>query len=237
VFVVQLGGQPVSRAESGRETARESATLRTTNVTSLQDTLPPAAAPSAALTLHAGFATVAIAELARRAQVAEQAAALAAPDMTPDAVVATLQQHNLPLDAIRFLAQALPPRDRVRWASRCVRAASGEALEPGDAEALRLADAWVEHPTEDIRREAHAAAEAREFASPASWVAMAVFWSDGSMSPPQAPAVPADPAYAGQAAAGAVMLAAVVDPPEKAPERHQQFITWGREAGVSAPDK
>jgi pSer/pThr/pTyr-binding forkhead associated (FHA) protein len=237
VFVVQLGGQPVSRTESGRETARESATLRTTNVASVQDTLPPAAAPSASLTLGTGFATVPIAELARRAQVGEQAAALAADDLAPDAVVATLQQHDLPLDAIRFLAQALPPRDRVRWAARCVRAASGDALEPGDAEALCLADAWVDNPAEDVRRAAHAAAEAREFASPASWVAMAVFWSDGSMSPPQAPVVPADPAYAGQAAAGAVMLAAVVNPPEKAAERHQQFISWGREASGPAPSK
>lgn len=232
LFVVQLGSQPVPPSASVRETARESATLRRTSAAPVHDTLPPA--PPAHLTLGAGFATEAVGELARRAQIGEQAVDMVAADMTPDAVVAALEQHQLPLDAIRFLAQALPPRDRVRWAARCVRAASGDALAPGDAAALRVADAWVDDPTEEARRAAHAAAEAGEFSSAASWVAMAVFWSDGSMAPPQAPAVPADPAYAGQAAAGAVMLAAVVDPPEKAPERHQQFIAWGREAGVPA---
>ncbi len=232
VFVVQLGGQPVAPGQSARETARESATLRSTGVAAVPDPLPPPAGPSAALTLGEGLDPLPVVELARRAQVGEQAAALAADGLAPDAVVAAFQQHELTLDAIRFLAQALPPRDRVRWASRCVRAASGDALDPGDAEALRLAEAWVDDPTEEARRAAHAAAEAREFASAASWVAMAVFWSTGSMAPPQAPTVPADPAYAGQAAAGAVMLAAVVDPPEKAAERHQQFIAWGREAGL-----
>ena len=54
------------------------------------------------------------------------------------------------------------------------------------------------------------------------------------MAPPQAPVVPADPAYAGQAAAGAVMLAAVAAAPEKAAERHQQFICLG--SGIRCPD-
>lgn len=234
VFVAQLGGQPVPPEVSARETARGTASLQNTGAVAASDTLPLPTETLAALTLGQGFIPLSAAELARRAQVGEQAVALAADGTAPDAVVAALQQHELPLDAIRFLAQALPPRDRVRWAARCVRAVSGEALAPGDAEALRLADAWVDDPTEEVRRAAHAAAEAREFASAASWVAMAVFWSTGSMAPPQAPVVPADPAYAGQAAAGAVMLAAVVDPPEKAAERHQQFIAWGREAGAPA---
>ncbi len=228
LFVVQLGGQPVSLAETKRDTAL----VRTTDVT------PPPAAPSpvakslTGLPIGQGFAAIPVAELAKRAQVGEPALALAAAQVTPEAYLAALQDHELPLDALRFLAQALPERDRVRWAARCVRSTSGDALDASDAEALRLAEAWVDNPSEDARRAAHASAEAREFVSAASWVAMAVFWSDGSMAPPQAPVVPADPAYAGQAAAGAVMLAAVAAAPEKAAERHQQFIAWGLESGV-----
>src|SRR5687768_947309 len=67
------------------------------------------------------------------------------------------QQH---LDAVRFLAHALPKREAVWWACLCARQVCGaEAPAPMTA-ALGAAEKWVAEPSEDHRRAALPAAEA-----------------------------------------------------------------------------
>jgi hypothetical protein len=53
---------------------------------------------------------------------------------------------------------------------------------------------------------------------------MAAFWSEGSIAPEDAPAVPPADNLTAKAVAGAVMLAAVQAQPEKANDKYLFFI-------------
>jgi hypothetical protein len=61
---------------------------------------------------------------------------------------------------------------------------------------------------------------------------MAVFFSEGSsIAPPELTAVPAPPQVAQKIAAAGIILA-VVEEPEKAPERYQRCLHFGLEAAI-----
>ena len=98
------------------------------------------------------------------------------------------KQHFL--DAVRFLAHALPKREAVWWACVCARqVADGKEPAPVKA-ALAAAEKWVADPSEDNRATAMPAARRPSWATPAGCAAMAAFWSGGSLAPPKAPVVP-----------------------------------------------
>jgi predicted component of type VI protein secretion system len=140
-------------------------------------------------------------------------------------LVEQLQQRGHFIPALRFLAYALPKRCAVWWVCQCVRQASGDAIKPEDLTALDTAETWVKDPTEDNRRAAMAMAEKQKHASAACWANVGAFWSGGSMAPPASPVIPPGDDLTGKAIYGAVQLAAVAQQPEKAPEKHKQFIT------------
>lgn len=127
------------------------------------------------------------------------------------------------IDAIRFLAHALPPREVAWWA--CLAARSVHTDGPAaHLKALEAAEAWVYHPDEEHRRAAMAAAASVENDAPARWAALAAAWTGGSLAPPEAPVVPPGETLAAQAGAGAVLLAAVRNGPERAAEHHRRSI-------------
>ena len=84
-------------------------------------------------------------------------------------------------------------------------------------------------PSDDNRRACWPAAEAAEIGSPAGCTAMAAFFSGGSLSLPNLPAVPPGEEFTGRMAAGALMLAAVMKEPEKAAEKYAAFLRTGLE--------
>lgn len=130
-------------------------------------------------------------------------------------------------DAVRFLARVLPKREAAWWACICTRGVLGPEAPPVAVQALAAAEQWVYKPTEANRRLAEAAAQATAFDSPASWAAMAAFWSEGSMVPEDAPAVPPADNLTAKAVAGAVMLAAVIGQPASIQEKYRFFLTQG----------
>lgn len=153
------------------------------------------------------------------------------PEATPGAFFDALIAGEAWLDAVRFLAHALPRPEAVGWACTCVR----EVAPPGeDLPGTRAAEAWLREPSDENRRAAMAVAENLEFAGPDAWTAVAAFWADGSMTPPDAPAVPPGEELTGHAAAGAVMLAAVQSEPEKATEKQRRFLALGVEIANGA---
>jgi hypothetical protein len=133
-------------------------------------------------------------------------------------------------DAVRLLAHALPKREAVWWALQCAREAAGSEPPPNVAAALAATDAWVNSPTEENRRATQLAYEAAELGTPAGCAALAAFMSGGSMAPPNVPTVPPGEFITAHAASGAVMLAAVIKEPEKAPEKYERFLAKGVEA-------
>ena len=167
------------------------------------------------------------AEICRDLQLEGEAAGLLREEQTPAAFLDLLIKHQQYVAAIQFLAHALPKREAVAWASQCVRNAGLEPLDDKSKAALEAADQWVLDPTEPNRRTAHAAAEAVGYGTPAGCAALAAFLSGGSLGPAHVPEIPPAPTLTAQAAAGGILLAAVLKEPEKAPDKQRDFLRRG----------
>jgi len=168
-------------------------------------------------------------EAAERAALSDAARALLEPQASPQTYLAALTRAGLHADAVRFLAQALPPREAVWWACVCTRTTRSpdRSDHPDNGAAQQAAESWVYEPTEKNRRLAMDCASRTDFQSPSAWSAVAAFWSGGSLAPPDLPDVPPAPHLCGTAVAGAVILAAVRQDPERAPERFDRFLRQG----------
>ena len=173
-------------------------------------------------------ATVTARDICQHFDLEEEAQPLLSDDQTPEELLELLLEHEHFADAARLLANRLPKREAVWWACRCVRRIAGNEPADADTQALEAAEQWVMEPNEDHRRATMPLAEALEFGTPASWAAVAAFWSEGSLAPPDAPDVPPDEHLAAKAVAGAVILAAVLNEPEKAGEKYQGFFGEGK---------
>jgi hypothetical protein len=142
----------------------------------------------------------------------------------PSLAVGRLTQVGLLIEAARICAHALPARERVWWAARCVRATATGEIPAADQQACRLGEDWVRRPTDGTRRAAMDQAQATGFASAEAWVAVAAFWSGDSMAPSDQPKVAPAPHLAGSAVVGAVILASVRHHPDRQPDRLRRFI-------------
>jgi hypothetical protein len=172
------------------------------------------------------------AEVAPRAELEPAALALLDPALDPAQFLAKLVAKKLLIDAIRFLAQALPHREAVWWALQCVRTTPLTA--PTDGELLALAERWVRAPDDAAGRAAFAAAEKAGFKSGACWVGVSAFWSGPSIAPPGVATLPPAPELAGKAASGAILLAAVAEKPQEVAKRQLKFLELGQAVAAGA---
>jgi len=129
-------------------------------------------------------------------------------------------------DAVHFLAHGLPKREAIWWAYLCADTCILDEYQILSTEVLDLIKMWIYSPKEETRRKIEPFPEKLHFQSPASWVALAVFWSGGSITAKDTPVVlPADYLYA-KGVSGSVMLSAVHIPSE-INKRYQQFLERG----------
>ena len=166
-------------------------------------------------------------EICSRFPLTDEARAILQPDLPAEAFVDRLCTAGLWIDAVRFLAHALPKREAVWWGCLASRAALSEAPHAAACGAVEAAEAWVYRPNEDNRRAAMAAATAAGNDNPAGWAARGAFWSGGSLAPTEGPVVPPAETLTGTAVAGAISLAAVQQEPEHAPGKYRLFIVQG----------
>jgi uncharacterized protein DUF6931 len=166
------------------------------------------------------------AEICARFELSGPAAALPRDGLSPTAFLERLIEARHILDALSFLAHALPKREAVGWAARCARLAGGPKS-PEQQTALEAVERWRLEPSEELRRAAMAAAEKAQLNNPAGCAALAVFFTGGSLAPPDVPVVPPGEGLTARAVAGAVLMAAVVSEPEKAEEKYQRFLEQG----------
>lgn len=166
-------------------------------------------------------------EVCQRFTLEDEARQLLQDNLSAQQFLELLIEHEQFLDATRFLAHALPKRDAIRWACLCLRSLAATEDRPENLAALQAAETWLAEPSEANRRAAMQAAEILEFHTPASWAAVAVFWSEGSLAPPDVPPVPPGEHLTAVAAAAAVTLAAVLTEPEKAADKYKTFLAQG----------
>ncbi|MCI0458617.1 MAG: hypothetical protein L0Z62_16770 [Gemmataceae bacterium] len=167
------------------------------------------------------------AEVCKALPLGDKARELLRDPLTPAQYLQLLMDNQQYLDAVRFLAHALPRREAVWWACLCARSSSGPNSAPAVRAALQAAEKWVADPTEDNRRPSMAAAEAATLETPAGCAAAAAFWSGGSLAPPNLPEVPPPEGLTARGVTGAILLAAVFTEPEKAIEKQRTFLTQG----------
>ena len=158
---------------------------------------------------------------------------LLTPDINAEAYVQLLIQQQQYLDAIRVLAFGLPPVDAIRWACGCARQDAGANPPDKVSAALQSVEKWLADPSDENRRSAMTSAREADFSTPAGSAALAVFFSGGSISPPDMPAVEPDPSMTPNSIAGSVLLAAAQKEPEKAPEKYPVFLAEGLKLAAS----
>lgn len=122
-------------------------------------------------------------------------------------------------EAVRVAAHALPKRHAVWWACLCTRAMPMAPSVPEVDTALLAAERWVMAPGEAHRRAGMDIAQRIGFQHAESWLAMAAFWSGGSMAPLDHPPVLPPDHLTGVAVVSAIVLAAARQRPEQASRR------------------
>ncbi len=174
------------------------------------------------------------ANVARAAQLGDDAAKALRPGLGSREYVAALLAASLFRDAVRFVAFALPRREAVWWALLCAREAAGDAPPPAVRAALDATDTWVRHPGDEQRRAAMAAAKTAEFSTSAGCAGLAAFLSGGSLSVPGQPDVPPGPFECAKAAFGAVAVAAIGTDAKTANDRYRRYVEQGLHIGEGA---
>ncbi len=168
-------------------------------------------------------------EVCRAAELEDDAVALLGDGEQPRAFLEALIAAGNHVAAVRFLAYALDTRPAVWWAWVCARRAHGETPPPIIQTALDATKAWIAEPSDAKRRATMASAEAADFGTPAGCAGLAAFFCGDSLAPPGAEPVAPGEFMAAQAIASSVILAAVIDPPEQAEERFQEYLRQGLE--------
>ncbi len=138
-----------------------------------------------------------------------------------------LLKNNFYPDAIKFLAKALPVREAIWWAYLCSSQTEINTANEDALAALDIAEKWVYQPDEILRRTAEAIAKKLNYKTASSWLATAIFWSNGSITPPDNLPVIAPDYLASYAVAGAIMLAAAFNKTNPIKENYQRYLQQG----------
>lgn len=130
-------------------------------------------------------------------------------------------------EAVKFVAFSLPRREGVWWAWVTAKRAAGAEAPPPIKASLDATERWIAQPTDANRRTAFDLAQAAELGTPAGCAGAAAFFAGDSIAPPNVGAVPPGPYDCNKMIANAVILAAVIKEPEKAPEKFVQSLQQG----------
>lgn len=172
------------------------------------------------------------AEIAARFELSPEARALLRPDLAPKAYFDLLVRGGLCKDALRFTARWLSKREAVWWGCLCAWDRDRPEPEESRDRALRAAVRWVLDPSEENRQAARAVGKTAGAGTPAGGVALAAFYSGGSMSYLDLPAVEPPEDLTAQTIASAVSLAAHLGKPSQHDARLRQFLRLGLEVAL-----
>jgi hypothetical protein len=167
-------------------------------------------------------------EICQGLRLTEAATKLLQPEHTPAEFLTVLQTERQFTTAVEFLAFALPRRDAVWWACLCLGKVGGTALSEAEATALNAAVRWVLEPNETRRQAAQTPGLKAGMAQPGGAVAMAAFWSGGSMMPPDSPTkVAPPPNMLPQMVSSSILRAALLVEPSRRTHCYRDFLALG----------
>ena len=155
--------------------------------------------------------------LVERSGLPDDAKPLVATATDGASLVQALAGNGKPVEALRVIAAALPPREGVWWAWVSARHASQLAAAdrqppPAVSAALAAVERWISNPDDDARRAAWSAGERAGLETAVGCTAAAVFLTSGSVAPPDVPPVPPPAGVDRMLVGNAVALAAASDP-------------------------
>ena len=175
---------------------------------------------------------------ARGIEFEDEAVAGMAATLSAEQFLHWLIEQELYVEAIRYLAHALPAREAVWWACVSARRSLGGEPWPEDVAALEAAEAWVFKPQDDdLRRAAMQAAQATDLQSAAALAAVACFFSGGSIAPPEAEPEPPGEHLCSTMAASAVLYAVTRGADERAPDRYRMLLDMGLDIAAGGSGK
>jgi hypothetical protein len=169
-----------------------------------------------------GAATAA--EICAHFELKEEAKKLLRDGMDPQAFVAALIENKKYLDAMAFMAHALPVREGIWWGCLCMQHALGDDLNPADRAAATAAIQWVMQPSEENRAAAKAPAASADPMSPAGALATAASLTGGSIHPPELPFKPPPPFAPQGAVARAVKVASLKGEPAAIAKTQRSYV-------------
>lgn len=159
--------------------------------------------------------------------IEENAFDLLSPDLTPAEYLNKLLEKGYFADSIVFLAHALPKREAIWWACLCSKAVMNRNSRADDLASQAISEKWVYEPDEKKRRMCGTLAEKGEYKSAQNWTAAAVFWSGGSITKEEDPAMEPAPFLYAHAVSGAILNAVGASEADDIDTQFQEFINSG----------
>jgi hypothetical protein len=127
--------------------------------------------------------------------------------------------------ALNLMALSLPKREAIWWGYVCLEKQDSLMKDTQTQSVMQLIEAWVRHPDDDKRRTAKKMADHFDCYTAPSWLAMAIFWSGGSIAPLGQFEVEAKPFMAGHAVFNAISM--VVESDVDCVNLQKQYLKQG----------
>jgi len=166
-------------------------------------------------------------EVCARFYLDDKVRKLLQPGMAPREFIDLLLERKQYLDAMDFIAHALPAQDAIWWGCLCLQHVSGEKLEPWEKQAAKSAVQWLLEPSEANRVAAKRPADVLGPASPAGALAAATHQTGGSIGPPDGPVIPPTPYSTNRAVALSVKVGSTKGDPSRTPITQRSLVELG----------
>lgn len=196
------------------------------------ETKSEAAAPAVVATAAATGAALGLVRICSYLDFGADIKALANTASTADILIDKLVAEEKFQDAIKLRAYLLDKRQAVWWGCFCCREELDGRLPSEQVEAVDAAALWVEDPSESNRRAAETKAAELNYSGPGATLGLSAFWSNGSLAPEGSPDVDPDERLTAQGVTAALIAAAYLADPIKAPDRFRTFLEHGKDIAV-----
>jgi hypothetical protein len=166
--------------------------------------------------------TLPVHQIAEQSGLSDAARTLLRDGQSGDAYVIALRNAGLYPDAVAFVAHWLGKREAIWWGCQCVwrlmRPQPNAQAEP----ALAAIVGWVMQPSETARRGCEKFADELTMRVPVGALAQAVFYSGGSLLPPELPPLPAP-----EGATPKCVIASLTVAGARHPDYFREFVFLG----------